>query len=272
MYSNLDRQPLPYFCIRERERDRGTDINIDINTERRSGQSKRQRRGGHCRPRQCMTPTPPPLCFRRERERKRDRVARRPGPMQTQHHLLQWYLEWVSQVGQRERNQPRRIIGNNTTGGDRGGQRTEDRGRRGSVKGESGTWKGEKKSKILEWRGELGGERRAGSEGRRVGMMRSLINVWLTGVTLMPPTHNPPHTHIHAQADTQIYIFKPILTESIISVILLFPSPPIVTDDALVTMGTIKCHHQTAQFSRSRICAHVVWWRLVAQTSTSQLE
>lgn len=36
-----------------------------------------------------------------------------------------------------------------------------------------------------------------GGEERRVSLMRSLINVWLTGVTLMPPTHNPPpHTSL----------------------------------------------------------------------------
>lgn len=71
--------------------ERETDINIDITTERLSGQSKRQRRGGHGRPRQCMTPTPPPLSAlgKRQKERERDWVARRSGPMQTQHHLLQ---------------------------------------------------------------------------------------------------------------------------------------------------------------------------------------
>lgn len=69
MYSNPDSQPLPYLCIREGE----TDINIDITTERLSGQSKRQRRGGHGRPRQCMTPTPPPLSALGKRQKERER-------------------------------------------------------------------------------------------------------------------------------------------------------------------------------------------------------
>lgn len=53
-YSHPDSQPLPYFCI-------------DMNTERQPGQFERQKRGGHGRPRQCMTPTPPLLRFRKER-------------------------------------------------------------------------------------------------------------------------------------------------------------------------------------------------------------
>ena len=68
---------------------------------------------------------------RRGWERGRERVARRPGPMQTQHHLLQWDLEWVSQVRRRgrdgERHEPRGIIQNNTAGRD-GGQREERKG------------------------------------------------------------------------------------------------------------------------------------------------
>lgn len=50
-------------------------------------------------------------------------VARRPYPKQIKPHLLQRDLECVSQVGQREGNQPRRIIGNELRQGriERGG-------------------------------------------------------------------------------------------------------------------------------------------------------
>lgn len=38
-----------------------------------------------------------------------------------------------------------------------------------------------------------------------------------------------------------------------------FLGSPLVTDDALVTMGTIKCHHQPiSPFSRSGLRAHVL--------------
>ena len=70
MYSNPDSQPPALLLHRERKRE--TDINIDISAE--AVRSVNQRDSGgvgmHGRPRQCMTPTPPLLCFRKKRERE----------------------------------------------------------------------------------------------------------------------------------------------------------------------------------------------------------
>lgn len=128
------------------------------------------------------------------------------------------------------------------------------------------------------------GEHREGGRGKRrkVSMTSSLINVWLTGVTLKPPTHNPPlcthtYTHTHPQIHSQekkmsswnflyqieMWLRKTQVEEKLsccccYCFFIFFHSPPIVTDDALVTMGTIKCHHLISLLSSSRLCAHVL--------------
>lgn len=84
MFSNPDRQLLSYFLHQR------PDVKTDISSERQV--SQRQRGGEQSRPRQFITPAPPRLWFR-GRTVKRDGVARRRGPIQTQYHLLQSDLE-----------------------------------------------------------------------------------------------------------------------------------------------------------------------------------
>lgn len=105
MFSNPHRQLLSYFVHRR------TDVKTDVGTERRSGQSDRQRRGEQSGARRLITPAL--FCFG-GRKVKRDGVARRRGPIQTQHHLLQCdYRAALLHQTVRGRNQPRRLVGNN---------------------------------------------------------------------------------------------------------------------------------------------------------------
>ena len=107
------------------------------------------------------------------------------------------------------------------------GETEEDRGKRGRVTGKMR----ETKENVSE---EGSGTRKRGEE-RRVSLVRSLINVLLTGVTLMPPTHNPPPhislTESHRKtwrASSSGYS----LGSEVAAVVC--PPPQVVTDDALV--------------------------------------
>lgn len=86
------------------------------------GQSKRLRSGGHGGLTQCVTPTPPLLRFRKkEKGRPSEKVTGLLGDLtQCKHGTICCSEIWSRFANSdREGNQPRRIIGNETTGGRR---------------------------------------------------------------------------------------------------------------------------------------------------------